>query len=46
MGCPRIALLISSVFGVAIDKDVVRRVLAKYYPPDPHNRRPAASLLR
>ena len=34
-GCPRIALLISNVFGVPIDKDVVRRVLAKHYRPDP-----------
>ena len=34
-GCPRIALTISSVFGVDIDKDVVRRVLAKYYRPHP-----------
>ena len=33
-GCPRIALLISRVFGVAIDKDVVRRVLAKHDCPD------------
>ncbi len=34
-GCPRIALLISNVFGVPVDKDVVRRVLAKHYRPDP-----------
>ncbi|HSW51722.1 MAG TPA: integrase core domain-containing protein [Sulfuricaulis sp.] len=34
-GCPRIALLISNVFGVPIDKDGVRRVLAKHYRPDP-----------
>ncbi len=32
-GCPRIAQLISTVFGIDIDKDVVRRVLAKYYWP-------------
>lgn len=32
-GCPRIALLMSQVFGVEIDKDVVRRVLAKHYRP-------------
>ena len=32
-GCPRIALIISKTFGVEIDKNVVRRVLAKYYPP-------------
>ncbi len=34
-GCPRIALIISSIFGVEIDKDVVRRVLAKHYHPKP-----------
>ena len=34
-GCPRIALLISNVFGVPVDKDIVRRVLAKHYRPDP-----------
>lgn len=32
-GCPRIALLICRVFGVAIDKDRVRRVLTKPYHP-------------
>ncbi len=30
-GCPRMALIISKTFGVGIDKDVVRRVLAKRY---------------
>ncbi len=34
-GCPRIALEISRTFGIDIDKDVVRRVLAKKYRPDP-----------
>ncbi|MCP4896964.1 MAG: transposase family protein, partial [bacterium] len=34
-GCPRIALIVSKTFGVDIDKDVVRRVLAKYYRPAP-----------
>ncbi len=34
-GCPRIALIIARTFGVEIDKDVVRRVLAKHYRPDP-----------
>ena len=34
-GCPRIALLVSNVFGVPIDKDVVRRGLAGHYRPDP-----------
>jgi transposase InsO family protein len=32
-GCPMIAGQISKVFGVDIDKDIVRRVLAKYYHP-------------
>jgi putative transposase len=32
-GCMRIAQQISSTFGVQIDKDVVRRVLAKHYRP-------------
>jgi transposase InsO family protein len=34
-GCPRIALIIFGTFGILIDKDVVRRVLAKHYRPDP-----------
>lgn len=34
-GCPRIALIITNTFGLPIDKDVVRRVLAKHYRPDP-----------
>lgn len=34
-GCPRIALIITHTFGISIDKDVVRRVLAKHYRPDP-----------
>ena len=32
-GCPRIAQQTSLAFGVEIDKDVVRRVLARYYRP-------------
>ncbi len=32
-GCPRIALVISQTFGVDINKDVVRRVLATHYRP-------------
>ncbi len=32
-GCFRIAQQIAYAFGIAIDKDVVRRVLAKYYRP-------------
>jgi len=34
-GCPRIAQQIAYTFGVKIDKDVVRRILAKHYHPDP-----------
>ena len=33
-GCMRIAQQISHAFGIEIDKDVVRRVLAKHYRPD------------
>ena|SRR5450432_1552267 len=33
-GCVRIAEQISHAFGVAINKDVVRRVLAQHYRPD------------
>ena len=36
-GCPKIALLISKRFGIEINKDVVRRVLAIHYKPDPNN---------
>ena len=34
-GCPKIAQQLSKAFGLAIDKDVVRRVLAKHYKPGP-----------
>ncbi len=33
-GYPRIALIISRAFGIEIDRNVVRRVLAKYYHPE------------
>jgi transposase InsO family protein len=33
-GCVCIAQQVSNVFGIDIDKDVVRRVLAKHYRPD------------
>ncbi len=33
-GCVRIAQQISHVFGIEMDKDVVRRVLVKHYRPD------------
>jgi len=32
-GCPRIAQQINKAFGLDIDIDVVRRILAKYYYP-------------
>jgi putative transposase len=40
-GCVRIAQQISYAFGVDIDKDVVRRVLAKYYRSEPGNDGPS-----
>jgi putative transposase len=40
-GCPRIAQQINLAFGLEIDKDVVRRILAKYYRPLPGNEGPS-----
>ena len=40
-GCPRIAQQINLAFGLDLDKDIVRRVLATYYKPDPRNRGPS-----
>ena len=34
-GCPRIAYIITVKFGIEINKDVVRRVLARHFYPDP-----------
>src|ERR1700751_4270724 len=34
-GCVRIAQQINHAFGIKIDKDVVRRVLAIHFPPQP-----------
>ena len=34
-GCPRIAQQLSAVFGIDLNKDVVRRVLATHCRPDP-----------
>jgi len=46
-GCPRIAQQINKAFGVHIDKDVVRRVLAKHYRPEPYYGGPSwATFLR
>ena len=35
--CPRIAQQINLAFGLDLDKDVVRRILATRYRPDPSN---------
>ena len=40
-GCPRIAQQINKAFGFNIDKDVVRRVLAKHYLPEPYDGGPS-----
>ena len=34
-GCPKIAEQIAKLFGIDINKDIVRRILAKYYYPAP-----------
>lgn len=40
-GCPRIAQQINFAFGLDLDKDIVRRVLAVHYKSDPSNRGPS-----
>jgi len=40
-GCPRIAQQINLAFGLELDKDTVRRVLAVHFKPDPNNRGPS-----
>jgi putative transposase len=40
-GCPRIAQQINLAFGLDLDKDTVRRVLAVYLKLDPNNRGPS-----
>ena len=40
-GCPRIAQQINLAFGLELDKDVVRRILATHYKSDPSNRGPS-----
>jgi len=40
-GCPRIAHIMAQTFGVEIDKNVVHRVLAKYYRPAPRGTGPS-----
>jgi putative transposase len=36
-GSPRIAYIITLTFGIEINKDIVRRILAKHYKPRPGN---------
>ena len=40
-GCPRIAQQINLAFGLELDKDVVRRILATHYKPAPNIRGPS-----
>ena len=40
-GCPRIAQQMSLAFGISIDKDVVRRILAGRYQPTPDSAGPS-----
>jgi transposase InsO family protein len=40
-GCPRIAQQITLAFGIRIDKDVVRRILAARYQPKPDSAGPS-----
>ena len=40
-GCTRIAMQIHNAFGIEIKKDVLRRVLIKYYNPGPNNDGPS-----
>ena len=40
-GCPRIAQQINLSLGLDLNKDVVRRILATHYRPDPSNRGPS-----
>lgn len=40
-GCPRIAQQLTLAFDIQLDKDVIRRVLANHYQPDPRNRGPS-----
>jgi len=40
-GCPGVAQQINLAFGLNLDKDIVRRVLAAHYKPDPGDRGPS-----
>jgi len=41
LGCRKIAEQISSAFGIALDKDVVRRILVRHYPSGPEGSSPS-----
>jgi putative transposase len=40
-GCPRIAQQINLAFGLDLDKDIVRRILAIHYRPNPSSKGPS-----
>jgi len=40
-GCTRIAMEVSRIFGIEINKDVVRRILSKHYRPKPDSGGPS-----
>lgn len=40
-GCPQIAEQVNLAFGTSINKDVVRRILAVYYKPEPRSDGPS-----
>jgi hypothetical protein len=40
-GCPRIAQQINLALGLELDKDVISRILATHYKPDPGNHGPS-----
>lgn len=44
-GCPRIALIINRTFGIDIDKNVVRRALAKHHRTSPGEKVPARGVM-
>jgi len=41
LGCPRIAQHLVKTYGLPVNKDVVRRVLATHYRPEPHGSGPS-----
>lgn len=41
IGCPKIVEFISKTFDIELNKDVVRRILSKYYKVSPHNNGPS-----